>query len=68
MKKKLLKIWYAISSFFIWRCEKCHGTIKFDIQKEDGTQVYICKKCGARYEIPYQFQDGYDNEHLEKKL
>ena len=42
--------------------------LSFDIQKEDGTQVYICKKCGAKYEIPYQFQDGYDNEHLEKKL
>ena len=61
MKKKLLKIWYAITSFFIWRCEKCHGTIKFDIQKEDGTNVYICSKCGAKYEISYNIEENENN-------
>ena len=68
IKERLRNWWYFISSFFIWRCEKCHGMIKFHIQKEDGSQVYICTKCGAKYEIPYQFQDGYDNNHLEQKL
>lgn len=61
MKKKLLKIWYAITSFFIWRCEKCHGTIRFDILKEDGTNVYICSKCGAKYEISDNIEEN-DNE------
>lgn len=61
MKKKLLEIWYAITSFFIWRCEKCHGTIRFDIQKEDGTNVYICSKCGAKYEINDNIEEN-DNE------
>lgn len=62
MKKKLLKIWYAITSFFIWRCERCHATIKFSFQKEDGTNVYICSRCGKRYEISDKFKDEEEKE------
>lgn len=61
MKKKLLEIWYAITSFFIWSCEKCHSTIKFDIQKEDGTNVYICSKCMAKYEISDNIEENENN-------
>lgn len=64
MKKKLLNLWYKFTSIFIWRCEKCHGTIKYSFQQKDGTQVYICTKCGTRYEIKdnFKFNDKEDGD------
>ena len=67
MKKKLLEIWYKVTSFFIWRCENCHATIKFSFQKEDG-DLYLLLHDKDLYSDHKKNQPVSDRDELGSKL